>query len=362
MMYIPWLSQALTLASLATSTFAFHLPEFTPHKTNTQTPSVQTVFQFPENGSFIDNIVVRCDGTLLLTRIDVPEVWSVDPTTNTGSLVYSFATDNPEITACFGITEINNDVFAVVAGTFDLKTFSAEPGSYSVWELDFNADNNYDLLEVTPDMWRDGKLDLNTNVPTSVQKIVGIPEAKALGASTLYKTRENRYLLISDSPEGKIWRLDLDSLEYEVVLEDESMLPAPKAPPMGLNGIHVHDGYVYYVSVTRKEYRRVRIDEHAHAIGEYELLTTAITPDNFDIAADGTAYFATNPENRIVKFTPEGEVVEVAGGVNSTVIPGPTCCALDRYGRTLYVGTNGGLMAPVGGSFKEPGKVAAVRI
>ncbi|EAL84970.1 uncharacterized protein AFUA_8G01980 [Aspergillus fumigatus Af293] len=371
---IMYLTQSLTLVSLATSTLAFQIPDSKPPSTKhtddqTTSPVVRDIFQFPDNGSFIDNIAVRPDGTLLLTRIDVPEVWAVDPQTGSGELAYSFAqqssdsdsNSNSDITAVFGITEVEHDVFAVVAGKFALEGFAAEQGSFGVWKLDFNDNSNYDVLELP--WWGEGKFPLTRNTPSEVSKIVDIPEAKALGASTLYKPRHDaRYLLISDSPDGMIWRVDLDSGEYAVALQDESMLPAPDAPPMGVNGIHVVGEYLHYVSVTKKEYRRVKIDENANAAGPFELITSEINPDSFDITDDGTAYFATNPENTIVKYTPEGEIVDFAGGKNSTVLPGPTCCALDKKGQTLYVGTNGGLMAPVGGTYKEPGKIAAISL
>lgn len=357
-----YLTQALTLVSLATFSLATHYPSYNQATAKQDRPTVRTIFQFPDNGSFVDNIVVRHDGTLLLTRIDVPEVWSVDPQTGSGSLAYSFASQDSGITAVFGITEIEHDVFAVVAGKFELKTFTAQQASFAVWRLDFNDDGNYDVLEIPADM-RDEGFSLSKKTPSEVSKIVDIPEAKALGASTLYRpSRDARYLLIADSPEGMIWRVDLDSEEYDVALQDESMLPAPNAPPMGVNGIHVVGEYLHYVSVTKKEYRRVRMDEMANAAGPFELITGEINPDSFDIADDGTAYFATNPENIIVKYTPDGEIVDFAGGKNSTVLPGPTCCVLDREGQTLYVGTNGGLMAPVGGTYKEPGKVAAISL
>lgn len=364
-----YLTQALTLVLLATFSLASHFPNYNQATTSSEAqdqPTVCTIFQFPENGSFVDNIVVRPDGTLLLTRIDVPEVWSVDPQTGSGSLAYSFAEheESSDTTAVFGITEIEHDVFAVVAGKFELKTFTAQQGSFAVWRLDFNDDGNYDVLEIPADMCDEG-FSLSKKTPSAVSKIVDIPEAKALGASTLYRPgreAEARYLLIADSPEGMIWRVDLDSGEYSVALQDESMLPAANAPPMGVNGIHVVGEYLHYVSVTKKEYRRVRMDEMANAAGPFELIMGEINPDNFDIADDGTAYFATNSENMIVKYTPEGEIVDFAGGKNLTVLPGPTCCVLNRERQTLYVGTNGGLMAPVGGTYKEPGKVAAISL
>jgi hypothetical protein len=80
---------------------------------------VETLFQFPKNGSWVDNIALRSDGSLLLTRLDVPEVWSVNTTSGNATLAYSF----PNATSCFGISEIDSDVFAVVVGNFSTETY-----------------------------------------------------------------------------------------------------------------------------------------------------------------------------------------------------------------------------------------------
>lgn len=312
------------------------------------------IYQFSNNGSFIDNIVFRPDGTLLLTRIDVPQVWSVDPQTGAGSLTYDFSEESTKISSCFGITEIEYDVFTVVAGQFDVETFSATPGSFGIWKLDFtvdheNADSNFDCRLK------------QTSTPT-VTKIVEIPQAKALGASTLFASKKSRYLLLSDSPEGIIWKLDLKTGKYSPTLSDGSMLPVPNGPAMGVNGIKVFDGYLYYASVTRRELRRVRIDNTASAIGPYELIRDNIGLDSLDISIEGDIYLALNTENMIMSLTTEGKLVQVAGDTNSTLLAGPTCCVLHPSGNALFVGTNGGLFAPVDGWFEEPGKVSAIRI
>jgi sugar lactone lactonase YvrE len=192
--------------------------------------------------------------------------------------------------------------------------------------------------------------------------VVDLPEAKALGASTLFTSRESWYLLISDSPEGIIWRLDLKTGEYNPALSDDSMSPAPNGPAMGVNGIKVFNRYLYYASVTRKELRRVKLDDTANAIGPYELVMDDIGVDNLDISVQGDMYLAVNTENMVMSITAEGKLVQVAGGKNSTALAGPTCCVLRPGEDELFVGTNGGLFAPVDGWFEEPGKLSAIRI
>lgn len=298
----------------------------------TWTLAVSTIYQFPNNGSFVDNISLRKNGDLLLTRIDVPQVWSVDPTAKTASLVHDFSHDNSTITSCFGIVEIYRDVFVVVAGSFDIKSFSSTPGSFALW-----------------------KLDLSNGPEGSVSKFLAIPEAQALGAVTKF----DNLLLIADSPEGAIWRVDLATSEYKKVISHESMLPAPDAPPMGVNGLQVQHDYLYYASTTRKEFRRARINTDAEAVGQFEMISNGTALDNFDLDADGTAYMATNGANSIVTISPDGQVDTIAGGAESKELVGPTSCLL--HGKTLYVGTNGGVTAPVDG-FKEPGKIAAIEL
>lgn len=137
------------------------------------------------------------------------------------------------------------------------------------------------------------------------------------------------------------------------------MLPAPNAPPMGVNGIQVFNEYLYYASTTRQDFRRMQINEKAEAIGEFELITNSTALDNFDLDADGTVYVATNVQNSIIKISPDGDLETISRGESSTELVGPSSCLL--HGKTLYVETNGDLIASVDG-FTEPGKIAAVDI
>ncbi|ODM18969.1 hypothetical protein SI65_05586 [Aspergillus cristatus] len=296
--------------------------------------SVSTLYQFPNKGAFIDNLVIRKNGHILLTRIDFPQVWFVDPFTNIGTVVHDFSYDNSTITSCFGIAEVHpgSDIFAVVTGSFDASSFSSIPGSFEIW-----------------------KLDVSGREPT-VSPLVAIPEAKALSAVIKY----GDLLLIADSPDGAIWRVNLRTNEYAKAIEHESMLPAPNAPPMGVNGIRVQNGFLYYASTTREEFRRVAINAHGEAIGSFEIIASGTALDNFDLDVDGTAYMATNAENSITKISPNGKVETIAGGKSSRELPGPTSCVLK--GKRLYVGTNGGITAPVDGVFTEQGKIATIQL
>lgn len=302
---------------------------------------VETVFQFPDNGSWVDNIALRPDGSLLLTRLDVPEVWSVDTESGDATLAYSF----PNATSCFGISEIDDDVFAVVVGNFSTATYTPTAGSFSVHRLDFNVD--------TEDNERVSSL-------AAVSHIASLPEAEALNGMATF-TKESNLVLIADSPKGAVWKVNIQTGDYAVALNDTSMQPAKgQALPLGINGLKLVDGYVYYSSTTRMEFCRVKVNEDATAAGDYEVIASGFLPDNIDVALDGTAYIATDPQNSVVRVSPYGQISLVAGGQLSTKMPGPTSCRLTPDGKTLYVGTSGGQVAPVLGTFKEPGKVVKI--
>ncbi|CEJ61344.1 hypothetical protein PMG11_09879 [Penicillium brasilianum] len=303
---------------------------------------VETLFQFPNNGSWIDNLALRSDGSVLLTRLDTPEVWSVDTTTGNATLVHSFA----NATSCFGISEIDDDVFAVVVGNFSTSTYQPTPGSFSVQQLDFKnvqSTNNEEGTQLA-----------------SVSHIAALPEAQALNGMATF-TKESHLVLIADSPKGVAWKLDTQTGEYSIALNDTTMLPAEgQALPLGINGLKLVDDYIYYSSTTRMQFGRVRVNQDASPAGDYEIIASGFLPDNLDVAPDGTAYIATDPQNSVVRITPYGQISLVAGGQLSTQMPGPTSCRLTDDGKTLYVGTSGGQVAPVLGTFMEPAKVVKI--
>lgn len=315
-----------------------------PYRNEAPTVQVETLFQFPNNGSWIDNLALRSDGSILLTRLDTPEVWSVDAASGNATLVHSFA----NATSCFGISEIDDDVFAVVVGNFSTKTYQPTPGSFTVQKLDFNKASTADTER------------LDQGQMATVSSIAALPKAHALNGMTSF-TKESHLVLIADSPKGVAWKLNTQTGEYSVALNDTTMLPAEgQALPLGVNGLKLVDDYVYYSSTTRMQFGRVRVDSDASPAGDYEIIASGFLPDNLDVAADGTAYIATDPQNSVVRITPYGQISLVAGGQLSTQMPGPTSCRLSADGKTLYVGTSGGQVAPVLGTFSEPAKLVKI--
>ena len=305
----------------------------------THTSSV--VFQLTEPGSWLENIAVRPDGTLLTTRLDKPELWLVDPATGQGSLLLTI----PAAKSLTGIAEFEPDRYAIGAGEYNLAS-GPVPGSWGIWTVD--------LTGRTP----------------AVSEVVRIPEVGLLNGLA---TWDARTVLLADSAVGTIWMVDVRTGRYEKALSDELMTPPAGSPfPLGVNGVKVQrqagaQTYVWFTSTARMSFCRVPVEETAcTATGPVEVVGQGFLQDDFCFDGEGAAYVVTNPTNTVVKVTGVGaEAVVVAGDSHSLELAGGTACAFGRTeadAKTLYVSTAGGLAMPVNGSETEPAKIAAIKL
>src|SRR2546429_191408 len=79
---------------------------------DTGNPVVREVWQFP-NSTWIENLAVRPNGNLLVTILNTPELYQVDPLDpREPALIHKF----PRALGLLGIAEVDHDVFAVIAG------------------------------------------------------------------------------------------------------------------------------------------------------------------------------------------------------------------------------------------------------
>jgi len=297
------------------------------------TKPTRVVFQFPNVGSWLENIAIRPSGNILITRLDVPELWEVDPKTGSG---FSIATFPAPLTSLSGVTEVTPDVFAVGTGVYKLGEGTV-PGTYEVHLLDLN--------ESSPK-------------PKLVTKI---NECGLLNGMTTWDANN---VLCADSEYGSLYKVDVATGTYTKVLDDD-LLKSPEGSPMqiGINGIKIKDGYLYYTNSMRQTFFRAPIGDGAVVSGHIEPVVSGIVLDDFALAEDGTAYLTTHFGNSVVKIAPGSkEVAVVAGNIGTLEMPGTTACALGRGKddkQTLYVVTAGGLSSPVNGQ-TEPAKVVAV--
>ncbi|CAJ2510823.1 Uu.00g064480.m01.CDS01 [Anthostomella pinea] len=292
--------------------------------------SQQTFFKFTQSGAWVENLAVRSNGDLLVTRFDAPELWSINTSTKEATKVVAFDGD----LQTSGITEIADDVFAVITGNFSMAT-GTTVGSWGVQKVDFTTGSN------TPE----------------VSTIKTMPEAEFLNGLTVL---DEDTLLVGDMQRGLIYRLTISTGEYGIAVQDASMAPVADAPiAAGVDGLRYHDGFVYFTNIFGKTLNRIPLDTTdkatagvvgsvwglaEYSLGAIENIWQGTSADDLTFGADGSMYVATNSDNGVVRITADGKRKEIAS------VTGSTSCV---FGRTeadrdvLYVAGSDGAITSI---------------
>jgi hypothetical protein len=322
---------ALSALSATPSHQAAFSPQYN-HKIN-----VSPIYQFPNNGSWIENIAVRRNGQLLVTRLDVPELWSIDPKHRAASLLHSFS----EVTSLAGITEVREDVFAIAGFNFSTTTGQTYPGSGRI------------LLA-----------DLSKQSP-SFKAFGNIPQSILLNGIATFDPCPG-VILIAESIFGLVYKLDLDTGAYALVSNDTALQAAPDASsPVGVNGLKVRGNYLYFTSSSLGKFGRLPLTKNALPAGPIEISASlGEFLDDFVLARDGTAFIATDFGNTVIKVIPDGSISTVAGSITSLEVAGDTSLAWAPgvAEKVLYVATGGAQSAPVNGTIIEPAKIVTLHL
>ncbi|MCJ1388284.1 hypothetical protein MMC18_001129 [Xylographa bjoerkii] len=303
--------------------------------------AVRQVYDFPNPGSWLENLAVRSNGNILATRLDVPQLYQFFPLVPNSepTLIHAFPSTSG-FTGLTGITELagHPDVFAVIASNF------SEPGHGAVWRVD--------MRQPTP----------------AVAKIAQIPQAAVPNGMASLDAAEHA-VLISDSTLGNVWRLDLRSGAYTVAIDDPKMNKVRPNATVSVNGIRIFGGYLYFTNSDALFFARIPIHANGTAAGASEIVAYSVgngsTFDDFAIDDDGTAYVATGNGNAVTRITPDGRAAIIAGNLNSTEIANPTSVQFGRTEqdrRTIYVTTAGGLEGPVNGTVIIGAQLAAIEL
>ncbi|KAB8276004.1 hypothetical protein BDV30DRAFT_247153 [Aspergillus minisclerotigenes] len=224
------------------------------------TTRLRDVHQFP-NGTWLENIAVRSNGNILVTAYNLAQLWEINPFNGTNShharLVHQF--QNPGTIT--GTTEIDQDTFVTIA-------------SNSLW-----------------------KVDLSTTEPIVNPINITIPAGTLNGMAAL----NDSSLAISDSSLGLIWRVDIQQGTYGIMIRDNTTATSTAlGPNLGVNGIRILDGYLYYVNSPQRSFYRVRVDESGNTVGQPETIAQGVLADDFTVTSSG-AYLAGLTDNVITK-------------------------------------------------------------
>lgn len=348
-MHLHTLPALIFLSALAPFSSAVSIPQ--PRSNGLPLPS-HVVHQFP-NKTWVENIRVRSTGQLLLTLASSPDVYYVDPASpQTATLIHDF----PGNAGVLGITEVAADHFYVLGSNFSLATFNPGLGSNVVYSIDLSS------------------YEPSSNTGAVISKVADVPKIQfGNGMDTLDASKN--LIVIADSVFGAAWLFNVETGDYSILLQEPEMAPPNSTSfSLGINGIRVlqkgdDEAYVYFDNTAKSLFCRVPVSlSTLSKIGPVEILANltsqGLTTDDFALdEEEGVAYLACQ-QNQILSIPlGGGEVVNVLGGLNSTVVAGPTSVQVargDGCEGTIYVTTNGAILSPVNGTFTEGGEVIAV--
>ncbi|KAL8785913.1 MAG: hypothetical protein Q9195_008434 [Heterodermia aff. obscurata] len=302
--------------------YASPTPRNLPAKVPQQLPlPVQVIHQFPP-GTWLENLAVQSSGDILVTLLTSPDVYQIDPTQQRAPLlIHSFT----PYRGLLGITELHPNIFYLAAGNATYTSLDS-PGTWAVFKLDL------------------------THGATSpcITQTATFPNAHLLNGMTVLSTSQGT-LLVADSLAGVVYRLDTTTGETAVVIDDPSM----KGSPLGVNGLKIREGSLYFTNLGQGLFVRIPIREDGTPSGKAVVLSRDVTDaDDFVLDDQGNAFVAENGVNNLA-------FLDLRSGVNATrtvvagapledpgVLAGPTAVGFGRgegEARNLYVTTSGGL-------------------
>ncbi|KAI9642220.1 hypothetical protein NHQ30_009022 [Ciborinia camelliae] len=371
---------ATTLLSLTTATPLAKSPTST-------LPLAVTELRYFGDKTWAENIAVRSNGQLIVTRLDTPVLQLLDPTNKTAPItLHTFNTTTyigrkhnrffgftlPGIQLCLDIYPSRHLDFLIqpFPTSFPLKVFlnrqllTLDDAVLGITEITPNSDIFYVALQTpytalftkaTNYSNAIFKVNLNTfsskagtltSAPT-VSHIIDIPDSIFLnGMDTL----DPSHILVADSTLGQIYNIDISTPtpSYTTPLKLSSMAIPPKETPLGVNGIHYRSPYLYFTNLGASTLNRVPIAPiTALPTSDSVILVNVTNPDDFAIRDDGTIFICGNGQDTLFMWK-EGmnEVVAVAGSNTSTVLAGVTAGAFERArgreGKRLWLTTSGG--------------------
>jgi hypothetical protein len=340
-----FISVLFVLFSLAfTNIAAFPLESRDYQSTSCVNSTARTIYEFPNN-TWVENLAVRADGKIIVTLINKPDIYLIDPAHPENPLLLATI---PGTAGAGGIAEVEPNLFAIAAGNWSVETFQPAPASYSIWTLDFNAGPFQTILP---------KVKKVTDVPTAIflNGITTLPQPRPTDQGS-----HSPSILVSDSVLGVVWKVNLESGDYSIAISSPLMSPnLTTAAVLGINGIHTRGNYLYFTNSFVSLLNRIPIYPNGSASGPDEVYATwplsdsnlGYVADDFAFDEEGNAWVAQDPSGSIVKVDLERRVELVVGGTKSSLVVGDTAVnfgrtAKDKASATLYVTTNGGMAFP----------------
>ncbi|KAF2257357.1 NHL repeat-containing protein [Trematosphaeria pertusa] len=270
--------------------------------------STTQVYKFSSPKS-AEGIAARSNGNLLVSFFDKGEMWEIDTAKKTAAKIATFT----DTTCSAAIAEVAPDVFAVVAGQY-AQAGGNKPGSWGIWKVDFTS---------------------GSPVTSLLKKV---PESGFWNGLTAFS---NDTILIGDASKGAVWRMNINTGEYSIAIQDASMAPS-SGMPMGIDGVRYANGSIYYTNIFANRLYKVAVDSTGKATGTPTAIWTNQMADDMAVGPDGSVYVAAS--NGIKKVTSSGEVS------NAVTVQSATSCTFGKTEadkNTLYIAGSNGVISSV---------------
>ncbi|MCJ1266241.1 hypothetical protein MMC22_006124 [Lobaria immixta] len=318
--------------------------------------AVGVIHQFPI-GTWIEDLAIQSNGKILTTALSSPEIFHVD---NRGKipiqLVHTFA----NATSCTGITRMGHDVFYVIVGNFSLSTFSAVAASWSVYRVHFHPH-------------------LANLKRTKVSLVASFPDSIMLNGVMVLNKRK-KWLLVSDSGAGVVYRLEAKTGKVIKVLEDPLMKPE-KPSGIGINGIKFKTGHrskkghnLYFTNSDRNILAHMIVRNDGTSMEPASVIAHVDDPHGFGFSGYNHAVIAQNGVDLLGRVT-NNTLVTLAGSPSKdsrSTLLGPTSVQFGEVKPFLrgwksdwmiaYISTNGGTAQYLMGNVTRGGTISAVEI
>ncbi|CAG8984082.1 hypothetical protein HYALB_00003024 [Hymenoscyphus albidus] len=294
------------------------------------TDHVEEIYAFPQ-ATFIENIHVRSNGSLLLSTLNTGKLYSLDP--NAAKPAPVVVAILPGSTGLTGIATIEPNLYAISGGLHSEFIFAND--SMAIY-----------VVSLPPTIASTNPNAGNDQVAIIVDQI---PVNKTLMMNGLTSLPQKPHILLSaDSIGGRILRINTQTRAVDVSFSDAALGPGgPTTVPLGANGLHTSSSgdYLYFSNSGQGTFARVKINAEGDKEGPIEIIARLAGEisllnayDDFALDAAGNAYVSVHSTS-LQKITPAGVQTTVA-----TQLKDPTAAAMSGHGEYVYISTGGGII------------------
>ncbi|KAI4148637.1 MAG: hypothetical protein LQ340_005013 [Diploschistes diacapsis] len=143
-------------------------------------------------------------------------------------------------------------------------------------------------------------------------------------------------VLVGDLRTGTVYGFNVIRDAYYVASTDHLLAPAPNPTfgPVGVNGLHVRQNFLYFANSGQNGFGRFPIEANVTQAGNSSVIARPLETyqgyDDFTYDKEGNFYLVTGTGNSVMEVTHGGQRRIIAGSVNSTYIAQGTSASMGR--------------------------------